>query len=160
MSKKKQAHHITNTSELLLIIMNAGVGCFILGMNIAAQGANILMYVLSAWLFGVALYLLVSRIRRIQGDQRFDRSLHGDLDHAISMATYQVRLSTLGRWSILPVAILILLAVWEKGKSVWVMLAVLILFAFAGYASGWEHRFYKSRKRELEILKGKLEKES
>ena len=36
---------------------------------------------------------------------------------------------------------------------------ILIFFVLTGYASGWEHRIYKARKRELEILQGKLENE-
>ena len=117
------------------------------------------MYFLSAWMFSVALYLLASRIRRIKGDYRFDRSMHGDLNHAISMATYQVRLSQLMRWNILPMGILILLGVWEGGKSVWVAVGIFIFFVLANYAAGWEHSIYKARKRELEILQNKLESE-
>ena len=85
--------------------------------------------------------------------------MHGDLDHAISMATYQVRLSAFGRWSILPIAMLILLALWEKEKSVWALVGVFTLFVVSAFAARWEHRFYKSRKRELEVLKEKLESE-
>ena len=159
LSKKKQAHHITNTSELLSIIVNTGVGCFILGMNFLRQSGSIFMYFLSAWMFGIASYLLVSRIRRIKGDYRFDRSMRGDLNHAISMATYQVRLSQLMRWNVLPMGILILLGVWEGGKSVWVAVSILIFFVLTNYAAGWEHSIYKARKRELEILQSKLENE-
>ena len=75
------------------------------------------MYILSAWMLGSALYLLVSRIRRIKANHRFDRSMRGDLTHAISVATYQVRLSRLMRWNILPIGILTLLGVWSSGKS-------------------------------------------
>ncbi|HTE33337.1 MAG TPA: hypothetical protein VK666_23310, partial [Chryseolinea sp.] len=32
LSKMRKARHITNTSELLLIIVSLGVGCFILGV--------------------------------------------------------------------------------------------------------------------------------
>lgn len=159
LSKKKQAHHITNTSELLWIIGNIGAGCFILGVNLFKQSASIFMYFLFAWMFTSALYLLVSRIRRIKASYRFDRSMRGDLNHAISVATYQVRLSLLGRWNILPMGILILLAVWEGAKSFWIAVGILIFLALAHYAAGWEHSIYKARKRELEILQQKLENE-
>jgi hypothetical protein len=159
LSKKKQAHHITNTSELLWIIGNIGAGCFILGVNLFKQSGSIFMYFLFAWMFATALVLLVRRIRRIKENYRFDRSMRGDLDHAISMATYQVRLSQLGRWNILPIGILILLEVWDGGKSFWIAVGILIFLAFAHYAAGWEHSIYKARKRELEILQQKLENE-
>jgi hypothetical protein len=156
LSKKRKGHHITNISELLWIIVNISAGCFILGMNFKQQG-NVFMYLLAAWMFGSALYMLVSRIRRIKGNSRFDRSMLGDLDHAISMATYQLRFSLLGRWSILPIGILTLLGVWEAGKSVWIVVGILIFFVLTHYAAGWEHRIYKARKRELEVLKNKLD---
>ena len=39
LSKKKQAHHITNISELLAIIVIWCAGCFILGMNFLNKAA-------------------------------------------------------------------------------------------------------------------------
>ena len=159
LSKKKKAHHITNISELLCIIVYIGAGCFILGQNLFKQSGNIFMYTLSAWMLGSALYFLVSRIRRIRDDNQFDRSMRGDLSHAISVATYQVRLSQLGRWNILPIGILSLLAVWNGGKSIWWVVGLGIFFVLTIYAAGWEHRIYKARKRELDALQNKLEKE-
>ena len=159
LSKKKQAHHITNISELLSIIVYAGTGCFILGMNFFKQSNNTFMYILAVWMLGSALYLTVSRVRRIYGDHQFDRSLHGDLAHAVSVATYQVRISGLMRWNMLPIVLLIILGVWDGGKSVWIAVGILIFFVLTNYAAGWEHNIYKSRKRELEILQDKLENE-
>jgi len=157
LSKMRKARHITNTSELLLIIVNLGVGCFILGVNLYKQHSSMFLYGMAAWMFATFLYSLVSRIRRIKGDRRFDRSMHGDLNHAISVATYQVRLSQAMRWNILPIGILSLLSIWESGKSVWIGGAILILFALAFYGGLWENNIYKARKRELETLKEKLE---
>jgi hypothetical protein len=159
LSKKNQARHITNITELLSIIANVVCACFILGINIYKQRENVFMYLLSAWMFVTALYLLVSRIRRIKNDHQFDRSLHGDLAYAISVATYQVGLSRLMRWNVLPIGILILLGVWDGGKSIWLALGILIFFILTNYAAGWEHNIYKSKKRELEVLKSKLEDE-
>jgi Flp pilus assembly protein TadB len=157
--KKKQAHHITNTSELLLIIVYGGAGCFLLGINGFHRGSNFFMYLLAAWMFGNSLILLMSRIRRIKRNNRFERSMRGDLDNAISIATYQVRLSLLMRWNVFPIVILILLGYWEGGKSIWITIGTLIFFAFAYYAGGFEYRFYKARKRELQLFQKDLEKE-
>ena len=41
LSKKKQAHHITNISELLLIFVNIGSGILVLALNIFKQSGNI-----------------------------------------------------------------------------------------------------------------------
>ncbi len=159
LSKKKQANHITNVSELLLIIVNMGAGYFVFQMNLSGHSGNIFMYLLAAWMLGISWYLLFSRISRLKKNKQFDRSMQGDLNYAISLATYQVRLSLLGRWSIVPIGLFTLLALWQSGKSVWIIVALLLFFALTTYASRWEHGIYKTRKRELEILKGKLESE-
>jgi hypothetical protein len=159
LSKKKKAYHITNLSELLLIIVNAGAGIFVLAVNLSKQSANLYMYLLAAWMFLSALYMLVSRIRRIRGSRQFDRSMLGELAHAISVATYQVRLSQAGRWNILPIGVLCLLSLWEGGKSVWLIAAIVILFVLAAWGGRWEHSIYKARKRELEILQTRLKNE-
>ena len=156
LSKKKLTLHIANVSELLLIIVNSTACFFILGMNSFNTSANVFMYLIAVWMLGCALFLLVSRIRRINRSNRFDRSMLGDLDHAISVATYQVRLSQLMLWNILPIGIVSLLGIWEGGKSIWIAAGTLIFFVLAYYAGGWEHTIYKGRKRELEILQDKL----
>ena len=114
------------------------------------------MYGLSAWMLGSALFILVSRIIRIKGNNRFDRSMLGDLDHAISVATYQVRISRIMRWNILPTAALCILGIWESEKPVWLAVVLLIFFALTFYASGWEHKIYERKKRELKTLQNKL----
>lgn len=160
LAKKKTGYHITNASELLLIIVNAGAGLFVLTATLSKQKDNISMYLLSGWMFVSAFYMLISRIRRMKGSQRFDRSMLGDLSHAISMASYQVRLSQVGRWNILPIGLLCLLGLWEGGRPMWSILMIVIFFAFAAYAAKWEHNIYRARKRELESLKNKLTNET
>lgn len=157
LSKKRRGFHITNISEWLSVLAYGGAGCFILGTNLYKQSDNVWMYVLAAWMLVSALYTLVSRIRRIRGELQFDRSMNGDLAHAISVAAYQVRLSFLMRWNILPVGLLAVLSVLGNGKSVWVAVGVLVFLMISYYASGWEHNIYKNRKRELEVLQNKLE---
>ena len=159
LSKKKQARHITNISELLIIFANIAAGSFTLAMTYFRQSGNIYMYLVSAWMFGSALFILVNRIRRIKGNNRFDRSMSGDLDHAVSVATYQVRISQIMRWNILPIAALTLLGLWEGDKPIWIAICVLLFFALTYYAGGWEHNIYKRKKRALEILQKKLDNE-
>src|SRR5215204_3589615 len=157
LSKKKQAHHITNISELLIVIVYFITGSVVLTMNFYDQSSNISMYVLSAWMLGSALFILVNRIRRIKDGNRFDRSMSGDLDHAISVAAYQVRISQIMLWNILPIGALTILGLWEGGKPIWIAIVVLLFFALTYYAGGWEHNIYKRKKRQLEVLKKKLD---
>ena len=160
LSRKRQAHHITNTSELLIIFVNIVSGIFVVGINFFKQSGNLSLYILSAWMFGSALFMLVNRIRRIKGNNQFDRSMSGDLSYAVSLATYQVRISQIMRWNILPIGLFTLLGLWEGGKPVWIAVIVLFFFALTYFAGGWEHNIYKKKKRELEILKKKLDNES
>jgi hypothetical protein len=158
--KKRKGQQITNVTELLLIVVNIGSATFVIGTSMASQKSNIFLYLMGAWMFGTAAYTLVSRIRRINGNQKFDRSIRGDLDYAIGIATYQVNLSYLMRWNTVPIGTLVVFGVWEGGKSILAAALILIFFAVTFYLSGFEHQFYKNRKLELETLRHKLENEA
>ena len=150
--KKHQALHITNVTERLSIITNLAVGTFI---AIITKG-NIGLYLTAAWMILTGLAVLISRLRRTSSHRQFDRSVMGDLAHAISSAAYQVRLSFLLRWNIAPIAFLLLLAQWLGGKSVWATAGMVIALAIGYFVSGWEHNFYKRRLAELRTLQSKL----
>lgn len=154
-AKKKKAIRITNLSELLLITVNIISGGFVLVMNLSMEKTNLSFHVMTTWMLGSAVYLLISRVRRMRSIS-FERSMLGDLTHAISVATYQVRLSQIMRWNILPIGLLSIIGVWEGGKSIAFIVGLIVCFALAYYAGGWEHNIYQSRKRELEILQRKL----
>jgi hypothetical protein len=154
-AKKHQAIHIAVFTEWLLIIVNIAAGGFLLETNVTGHG-YFFIYLLAAWMFGSALYVLVNRIRRIGAFSRFDRTLLGDLQHALAAARYQVRISHIMRWNVVPVGTLVILSIWEGGKPVWLTLVVSLFFILVFYASGWEHRIYKAKRQELEILQHKL----
>lgn len=149
-SKKDKGIHITNVSELLSILVNFGAGALIMATG---------MFLLAGWMIIVGVYCLAGRIRRKMGEKQFDRSMLGDLDHAVSIASYQVRFSGLMRWNIIPVGLLILWELWDKentGNTVTLMIAMVLFFALAFFASGWEHNYYKSRRRQLIELRNML----
>ena len=145
--KKDKTLRITNISELLCIVANLGSGAYVLTKG---------MYVLAVWMIAVGVYCLVGRIRRKMGERKFDRSMLGDLDHAVSVANYQVRFSGLMRWNILPVAILILAGMWNKDNMIALMIGIILFFAVTFYASGWEHNYYKERRRHVVELRNTL----
>jgi hypothetical protein len=111
---------------------------------------------MAGWMFVTAVYVVINRIKRLASDRKFDRSIAGDLDHAIATATYQVRFSYILRMNALPIGIFLLGGMWETGRSIWLSAALLAFFAITFYVSGWEHNYYERRKQELEILRGKL----
>jgi hypothetical protein len=147
--KRDKGLHITNVSELLSIVVNLGVGALVLATG---------MFFLAAWMIVVGIYCLVGRIRRRMGEQQFDRTMLGDLDHAVSIANYQVRFSGLMRWNIIPVALLILWSLWGKEDSVELMIGMILFFAITFYATGWEHNFYKRRRTQIVELREMLRK--
>ncbi len=156
LSKKRSAVHIANFSEIMLILVNLGAAILVASLKFQKPEGKLFMYLMSGWMALTALYIIVSRIRRIRADQRFDRSLAGDLQHAISTASYQIRLSRLMRWNILPLGVLIFAGIIGSGKSVWLAVIVVLFLAIAFFAGGWENGIYESRKRELEELLRKL----
>jgi len=159
LSKKERAGHIANISELLLIIVNGGAGIFIFALTWTRSGGNLFFYLMALWMLLTMLYMMISRTRRQRDGNKFDRTLLGDLNHALAIATYQVRISRLMRWNNPPILILLLFSCWENEKSVWVIVLVLFVFALAYYLSGWEHNIYRARKNELEMLCKKLNNE-
>lgn len=152
LAKKHQANKITHISEWMIIVAHSLTGLFTLWFN---QG-NVFLYVLAAWMLISALYVVVNRIRRILATQRYDRSLLGDLQYALAVATYQVRLSGIMRWNIVPVTALIVLSFWHGEQSIWIIIAATLFFILVFFASKWEHNIYKTKKQDLEILLKKL----
>ena len=159
-SKKRQASHISASSELIIILVNVLAGVSILWVNSLGSGGSVALYALAGWMLICGLYFIFSRIRRMRTDKVFDRSMAGDLRHAISTTSYQVQISQLMRWNALPIGALLMLGVWEIHKPLWVVGLIIGIFAVAYYATRWEHSIYVARKRELQTLKNRLESEN
>ncbi len=156
MQKQRQSRHITHVSELLTILVNTSVGLFITLINATSNRSSIALYALGAWLIACAIFILTGRMRRLDASHRFDRTMNGELAHALAVATYQVRLSRLMRWNILPITILLLLGLWENGKPAWIAAATAATLLLSYYASGWEHNYYERRKHTLQKLQASL----
>jgi hypothetical protein len=158
-SKKKKAIQIANISEFFLILVNTIAGIIYIFVIASVNKTNTFMYVTAAWLFGCTLYLLINRWRRIRANKNYEHSVKGNLQLAISLATYQVHLSQAMRWNILPIALLTLLMVWDAKKPVIVLILLAAAFTIAYFISGWEHNIHRERKEKLKSLQRKLESE-
>jgi len=157
-TRKQQVVHIARISEWLLIITNTAAGAFTFWTNTTGHRI-VFMYVMAAWMFASAMYVLAGYIRRITTTPRFDRTLLGDLQYAVATASYQVRLSAVMRWNVLPIGAWALLGFWETGKPWWIALLVGAFMWLVFYASRWEHGIYQSKKRELQTLLNKLQQQ-
>jgi len=147
LARKKRAVFITNLSELMIIIVYAGTGGFVLTAK---------MYYLAVWMWAVVIVLIISRIRRLRAARRFDRTVQGELQHALATAKYQVRLSQLMRWNVVAIAALALWAIWAGRKPAWALVLMSFFFLLSMYASRLEHRKYKAQVESLEELQDKL----
>ncbi|HEX6432238.1 MAG TPA: hypothetical protein VF008_31315 [Niastella sp.] len=158
-AKKHQVIRIAVLTEWILIIANTASGAFVLQQNYTGRRGLIVVYLLAAWMLGTALYVLVNRIRRMREQKQFNRSLSGDLQHALAAAGYQVRISNIMRWNTLPIMLLVLLSNWEGGQSVWFSVIVALFFVLVFIASGWEQGIYRNKMKELQVLQKKLQEE-
>jgi len=150
--KKDKALLRANISELISIIVNIAMGLFLFTTG---------PIILAVWMIIVGLICLVGRIRRKRGDTQFDRTMLGDLDHAVSVAKYQVRLSGLMRWNIIPVGGLIAWSAWSKENAVVFVVILIVFSSLAFFGSGLEHNYYKGRLNEVvQLRKTLLEVES
>lgn len=156
LDKKRRAKHIAQVSELLMIGTHLGSSVFILGVTLKGSG-SVSLIVLAIWLGISGVWVLYERLRRMRGDHNFDRSVQGELNYALSVAIYQVRLARLGRWNALPTGVLTLLGLWESHSAGWLSVAIIVVFVVSYVAAGWETSIYIKRKNELELLKTKFE---
>jgi len=156
-SKKKGVLRYANISEWGLIIINLCTAGILFALNFSQHAANIFMYIEAAWMFATVVYVGAHRFRRVSSSRRFDRSIHGDLDHAISIATYHVRLARIMNWNMLPQGVIMIFLGWEAGKLLKVGAVVLVAYSFAFYAGIKGNRVNIRRRRELQTLKEKLE---
>jgi hypothetical protein len=148
---------VTNISDWVLIMIYLGTGIALLRLNPVKAGANIFMWLETAWMFATSLYIVVGHIRRIKANCRFDRSILGDLDHAIFLASYQMRLSQFVGWNLLPMGAIMIFSGWESGKFLKVSLVILVSYTLAVFVISKGYNANKRRKRELQSLKAKLE---
>jgi hypothetical protein len=157
--KMAKGLYIANVSEWLLIVTNVLAGCTILFMYLPKETLNISMIIMSCWMLVSAAYVVYARYRRTQQLNQFGRTLKDELGGALDVARYQVKLSSLGRWNALPIAVLSVTGLLEADKAFWITIVVILFFIVLNYAAGWEVNVYKRRLAELEALKQKLEGE-
>jgi hypothetical protein len=152
-----KVRRLTNISDWMLMLIYLGTGAVLVGRNAFKPGANIFLYLEAAWLVGIVMYLLVSHIRKLRASRRFDRSIQGDLDHAISLTSYQMHISQIIRWNFIPMGAILIFSGWEGGKLFQVGALILVSNTLAFYVTSKGLRANQRRKQKLQLLKEKLE---
>ena len=156
-SKMKSALLFANIIEWgLIIIYLCGAG-FLIAFNSLQHIANVCMCIEATWMVATVVYVVVHRLQRFSSSRHFNRYIHGDLDRAISIATYQLRLARIMSWNILPLGAIMLFSSWEAGQLIKVGILILVVYGFAIYAGIKGNRANVRRRRELQVLKEQLE---
>lgn len=160
-SKKDRTTYLVNLTEIGLIIINLVVGSFLFWDSIT-DNEGIYSYLIAAFMLFSAGYLIVSRIHRQREENRSDRSMLGDLDHAIANAD---RLIVLSRkviwWYNLPILLLLILKLVQAQSGLLTWLLIATAFTLAYFLGRWElNRCHLPRKEALKTLRNTLTQEA
>jgi len=154
--KKRASSKLVSKIEIMLLVVNILSGSMVLGLNIQ-QATNVFNNVMGLLMLATAAYVFIKRSQRLKSENRFDRSMLGDLDHAISNATYQARLSYSMLFYAVAIGVLMFLNAMVENKSFTVLLAIAAGFAVTIYLARWEHRgWHLARKKRLVAMREKL----
>ena len=153
-AKKNKAGRISTINEIGLTLIALATGTTLLVRN----PDSIFSYISAIALLGVALYVLWGRAQRLIRLKKFDQTMLGNIDQAISNVENEVRRSrTFIYWFILPTIIPSLANMMQKEVEPWQWLilpaAVLLSLIVVQYGLKKSHL---PKKRGLEILREKL----
>lgn len=155
--KKHTSSSLVSKIEIMLIVVNLLAGSTVLGLNIVQQSGNLFDNAVALLMLATAVYVFFKRNHRLKNEDRFDRTMLGDLDHAISNATYQAKLSYGMLINAVIIGILLFLNAVAEDKSPGILFLIIVLFAITIYLSRWEHRsWHVARKKRLEAMRAKL----
>lgn len=157
-SKKKRANRLSNINDIGLTIIALLTAVTYISLEIIWEQPSIYDYMVPVILVGIAVYVWSGRIRRKQEEGRFERSMLGDLDHAIANVQYEARRAqTMVWWFLLPLAIPTFLNMLQGDIQWWKMLSVAAGFLLAYSLIRWElKRCHLPRIKRLKSLRQKL----
>lgn len=157
LAKARKAGRTANTTEWILILTGLIAAGILVYFDFIKDEGNTFSFI-SVVLFSlITVYGLINRILRKNKAENFDRSVLGDLEHALSISEYQVSLSKGMLYGFWPAVFSIsLLGLIMSDKPIWYSIIFGLLFIGVSFLSRWEHRCYINRRDELRQLKEKL----
>ena len=158
--KVKTTKRSANMMETGLITINVFVIIYLI-IDALIDNAGWYQYLTVGAVILVSIYVATGRIRRKKKEKRFDQTLLGSLESAISDIDYLIkRGKTFVWWYILPFAITTAISLYYNTRTAWVWLGITVLFAFASWLPKWEIRkCHLPKKRALESLRKTLTQE-
>lgn len=140
-----------------MILANMVAGGMIISMNFIKHRGDLYTNLLGMAMVGAAIYVYLRRLHRLRNESRFDRTMLGDLEHAISNATYRARLSYTMLMYFVVVTLLIILSAIHEEKSLAQILLLTAFCVIAWFLGRWEHRsWHLANKKRLEAMREKL----
>lgn len=161
-SKKKRAARLTNINDFGLALIGIITATIYIFVAIINETPTIFDYLIIVSLMLISGYVWYGRMQRKNKEFNFERTILGDLNHAIASVDYEVRRSrSMVWWFLLPLAILTVLNMSTAGDiSIWKWLGIAGGFVLSYVLIRWEHnRCHKPKKRRLEALRDKLTEE-
>jgi|TARA_R110001599_G_scaffold84130_2_gene226811 hypothetical protein len=157
LAKGRKAGRTANLTEWILISTGLIASGILVYFDFMKDEGNVFSYI-SVVLFSlITVYGMINRFLRKNKTENFERSILGDLEHALSISEYQVSLSKGMLYGFWPAVFLIsLLSLIMSDKPIWYSIIFGLLFIGVSFLSRWEHRCYVRRKNELATLKKKL----
>lgn len=156
-AKKRGASKFVNVMEIVLILVNLITGSVILAMHYIKGAGNIFAISMGLLMVVTSVYIYTLRIKRLKNEDRFDRTLLGDLEHAIKNASYQAQLSFFLLMYFIPIGLLTIANAIHENKSPEKIFLVAAFVVITWFLGRWEHRsWHVARKKRLEAMKEKL----
>lgn len=115
-------------------------------------------YVGSAILASTVIYIFYFRWKRKKTELTFDRTMLGELDHAISNTDSIIKFTYLMVFGyFVPISFFYMLKMLDRGASMEKWLFIFFMFALAIALVTWERKkCHIPRKKDLEVLRDKL----
>ncbi|NQZ76669.1 MAG: hypothetical protein HRT61_11280 [Ekhidna sp.] len=157
MTKKKDAaSKRINKVEIALILMNSA--CSILLFVDALDDIDNWDFIGSLIMLVSVLYILFLRYRRRKSENTFDRTMFGELDHAIANTNSIIHISRMMITGyLIPMSIYLVLKMLAHGAALEKWLMVIGMYSLAFLLIVWERKNYHlPRKNSLIALKKKL----
>lgn len=157
-AKKRATERMINRLEIMLSVINSSIATVILIDYLNGSEQGLWDLGLSLGIFLTVFFLLIFRVKRKKREQVFDRSMIGELDHAISNNNSVIHLSMLMlNGYFIPVLVFSFVKMIYFHAPIEKWLVILGGFALAFTLVIWERTFHHiPRKRKLEAIKSKL----
>ena len=157
--KKNVASRRINKVEIMVSLINGGSAIFL--FVLALRGSHQWGFVTGGLLAATVIYIQFFRWRRRQAENTFDRSMLGELDHAISNANAIIRFNYLMMVAyLIPLALLSLTKMIVVGASWEKWFLMIVAFSLSIFLVRWEQKACNlPRKKQLLALKKKLMEE-